>query len=101
MVDVRPGFSLNRWYVNLESPPTAWCDGDLAGVDTFDHSLGSPATGTWPPSASTSGWVRRPPPASPPRTTNTTTDTDTDADLASRVPGMTENGEVAAQQLVT
>lgn len=34
-----PDFSLNRWYVNLEAPPARWCDGDLAGVDTFDHAL--------------------------------------------------------------
>jgi len=32
-------FSLNRWYVNLEAPPVRWDDGDLAGVDTFDHAL--------------------------------------------------------------
>ena len=31
----------------------------------------SPATGTWPPSASTSGSARTPAPASPPRTTST------------------------------
>jgi hypothetical protein len=34
-----PDFTLNRWYVNLEAPPARWDDGDLAGVDTFDHAL--------------------------------------------------------------
>jgi hypothetical protein len=34
-----PDFTLNRWYVNLEAPPTPWADGDLAGIDTFDHAL--------------------------------------------------------------
>ncbi|WP_433298564.1 DUF402 domain-containing protein [Actinoplanes sp. CA-030573] len=33
------GFRLNRWYVNLEAPLVPWSDGDLAGVDTFDHAL--------------------------------------------------------------
>ena len=34
-----PDFTLNRWYVNLEASPARWRDGDLAGVDTFDHAL--------------------------------------------------------------
>ncbi|WP_433041367.1 DUF402 domain-containing protein [Dactylosporangium sp. CS-033363] len=34
-----PDFSLNRWYVNLEAPPARWDDGDVAGIDTFDHAL--------------------------------------------------------------
>jgi hypothetical protein len=32
-------FTLNRWYVNLEAPPAVWDDGDVAGIDTFDHAL--------------------------------------------------------------
>jgi uncharacterized protein DUF402 len=34
-----PDLTLNRWYVNLEAPPVCWTDGELAGVDTFDHAL--------------------------------------------------------------
>lgn len=34
-----PDFTLNRWYVNLEAPPTPWTDHQLAGIDTFDHAL--------------------------------------------------------------
>jgi hypothetical protein len=34
-----PDLTLNRWYVNLEAPPAYWTDGELAGVDTFDHAL--------------------------------------------------------------
>ncbi|MEV8509089.1 DUF402 domain-containing protein [Actinoplanes sp. NPDC051475] len=34
-----PDFTLNRWYVNLEAPPSRWDDGAAGGVDTFDHAL--------------------------------------------------------------
>lgn len=34
-----PDFTLDGWYVNLEAPPARWCDGNLSGVDTFDHAL--------------------------------------------------------------
>lgn len=31
--------AFDSWYINLESPPARWDDGDLAGVDTVDHDL--------------------------------------------------------------
>jgi hypothetical protein len=34
-----PDFAVDRWYVNLQAPPIPWTDGDLAGIDTFDHAL--------------------------------------------------------------